>query len=69
MTNLTAIARDDSRSINGGARYYACPFCNSYVSTYWNTYAHALKCSYFNSKVFRYGWTTAIWMLKKGLGL
>ena len=58
---------NEARTINGG-RTYGCPFCHRYSGSYWKVYAHALKCSYFNSTVFRLGWTAAIKLLTKGLG-
>lgn len=52
-----------------GGKTYVCPWCHRVSGGYWKVYAHGLKCSYMNSKVFKYGWNTAIWMLKKGLGM
>lgn len=65
---MTTVNASELRNVIGG-KTYVCPFCYRKRGSYWRVYAHALKCSYFNSAVFRYGWNSAFWLLKKGLGM
>lgn len=64
---MKKISTNEAMAINGG-KTYVCPFCYNKRGGYWSVYAHGLKCSYFNSKVYRIGWTAAFMLLKKGLG-
>jgi hypothetical protein len=68
MNNLSIVTRNEARDINGG-KTYSCPFCHGYSGGYWSVYGHALKCSYYNSTIYRIGWNAAFRLLKKGLGL
>lgn len=65
ITTNTEIIRD----VNGGAKIYNCSFCRNYSSkSYWNMYAHALRCSYCNSTAYRLGWDTVLNLVLKAAG-
>ena len=54
---------NDGKRIYGGRTYY-CPWSDYRSSSYWKTYAHAIKCAY-RRGVFN----VPIWMIKLGLRL
>ena len=54
---------EETRDINGG-KTYKCPWGDYSSTSYWKTYAHALKCA------LKHGYFSApIALIKAGLGI
>jgi hypothetical protein len=62
MKNITENLKI-TRSTNGGAKIYFCPWGDYRSTSYWKTYSHTIAHAY------RKGYfTIPIWMIKKALG-
>lgn len=62
MKNITN-STDVTRSVNGGATVYSCPWGDYRNTSFWKTYAHAIVHAA-QKGIFE----LPIWMIKTGMG-